>query len=285
MRIVGCTLVADALTLEFPVLEAIGSVLPLCDQLIVNVGPSSDGTLDRIQQLSDPRIRIIQGEWNRGLGSAMLAVETQRALDLARGDWAIYIQADEILHEDGLVPFRDALERADADPRIEGLLVDFVHFYGTTDWVGTSRRWYRREVRAVRVAAGLKSRGDAQGFRAADGRRVRARASGARYFHYGWARPLEALRRKQVVDDQLYHAGAGRRAPIREQLPADVGLRPFRGTHPAIMDRWIAEHRPRMTPGFTPRSWDARRLSLLATLAVERLTGWRPFEYRNYVEV
>jgi glycosyltransferase involved in cell wall biosynthesis len=285
MRIVGCTLVADALTLEFPILEAIGSVLPLCDELIVNVGPSSDGTLELIQRLSDPRIRIIQGEWNRALGSAMLAVETQRALDLAQGDWAIYIQADEILHEDGLGPFGDALHRAQADPRIEGLLVDFVHFYGTTDWVGASRRWYRREVRAVRLAAGLKSRGDAQGFRGPDGHRVRARSSGGRYFHYGWARPLEALRRKQSVDDQLYHGGAGRRAVIREQLPADVGLRRFKGNHPGIMDRWIAEHRPRMTAGFTPRPWDARGLSLLATLAVERLTGWRPFEYRNYVEV
>ena len=285
MRIVGCTLVADAIALEFPILEAIGSVLPLCDELLVNVGPSTDGTLDLLRTLGDPRIRIIHGEWNRQLGSAMLAAETQRALDQARGDWAIYIQADEILHEDGVGPLRDALHRAEGDPAIEGLLVEFRHFYGTTDWVGASRRWYRREVRAVRLGAGLTSRGDAQGFRAAGGRRVRARRSGATYFHYGWARPLEALREKQRIDDQLYHGGAGRRAAIGRDLPADVGLRRFTGTHPAIMRRWIEEHRPRMTPGFSPRPWDRRRLSLLATLAIERLTGWRPFEYRNYVEV
>ncbi len=285
MRIVGCTLVADALTLEFPILEAIFSVLPLCDELIVNVGPSRDGTLDLVRSLDDPRVRIVEGAWDRGLGSAMLAVETQRALDRARGDWAIYIQADEILHEEGLTRFRAALDRAQDDRRIEGLLVDFVHFYGTTDWVGASRRWYRREVRALRLSAGLQSRGDAQGFRAPDSRRVRARASGASYFHYGWARPLAALRQKQSVDDQLYHGGAGRRAPIRDQLPADVGLRRFRGRHPAVMERWIAERRAGMSPGFAPRPWDARRLSLLATLAIERATGWRPFEYRNYVEV
>lgn len=285
MRIVGCTLVAEARTLDFPVLEAIGSVLPLCDAMIVNVGPSSDGTLDLIRSIADPRIRIIEGEWDRGLGSAMLAVETQRALEAADGDWAIYIQADEVLHESGRDAFRAALARACDDAAVEGLLVDFMHFYGTTDWVGASRRWYRREVRAIRLGAGLTSQGDAQGFRGPGRRRVRARRSGATYYHYGWARPLEALRHKQAVDDQLYHGGVGKRAAILDQLPADVGLRSFRGRHPAIMERWIAERRLRMSPGFAPRPWDRRRLALLATLGIERLTGWRPFEYRNYVEV
>lgn len=285
MRIVGCTLVAQARTLDFPVLEAIGSVLPLCDELIVNVGPSTDGTRELIRTLTDPRIRVIEGEWNRALGSAMLAVETQRALDAAAGDWAIYIQADEVLHEAGVDRLRASLQAADPDPRVEGLLVDFVHFYGSPDWVGTSRRWYRREVRAIRLGAGLTSQGDAQGFRGSGRRRVRARPSGAAYYHYGWARPIEVLRRKQAVDDQLYHGGAGRRAAIGEQLPADVGLRRFTGRHPALMERWIAERRLRTSPGFAPRPWDRRRLALLATLGIERLTGWRPFEHKNYVEV
>lgn len=285
MRIVGCSLVANAIKLDFPIVEAIGSILPLCDEVIVNVGPSDDGTLDLVRGLGDPRVRVIEGRWDQSIGSAMLAAETQRVLNEARGDWAMYIQADEILHEDGVEPLRSALHRVAGDSQIEGLLVDFVHFYGTPDWVGTSRSWYRREVRAIRLGAGLVSRGDAQGFRAQDGRRVRARSSGASYYHYGWARPLDALRLKQFADDQLYHAGAGKRAPLGDRLPADVGLRRFTGRHPARMESWIAARRPRMSPGFAPRRWDARKLSLLATLAVERLTGWRPFEYKNYVEV
>lgn len=286
MRVVGCSLVSNALKLDFPILEALGSILPLCDELIVNVGPSDDGTLDLVRGFGDPRLRVIEGRWDQSQGSAMLAVETARALEQARGEWAIYIQADEILHEDGVEPLRSALAQAAGDTRVEGLLVDFVHFYGTPDWVGSSRSWYRREVRAVRLGAGLRSRGDAQGFRVGDeGRRVRARPSGAAYYHYGWARPLDALRLKQVTDDQLYHGGTGKRVPLGERLPADVGLRRFAGRHPACMEPWIASRRGRMSPGFGPRRWDARRLSLMATLAVERLTGWRPFEYKNYVEV
>ena len=286
MRIVGCSLVASAVRLDFPILEALGSILPLCDELIVNVGPSDDGTLDLVRSLGDPRLRVVEGRWDLDQGSAVLAVETQRALDLARGDWAIYIQADEVLHEDGVEPLRAALATAEADPRVEGLLVDFVHFYGTPEWIGASRAWYRREVRAIRLGREIRSRGDAQGFRAGpDARRVRARPSGATYFHYGWARPLDALRLKQETDDRLYHGGAGKRAPLGERLPRDVGLTRFTGRHPSRMEPWIAARRAGMSPGFASRRWDARRVSLLASLAVERLTGWRPFEYKNYVEV
>ena len=286
MRIVGCSLVASAVRLDFPILEALGSILSLCDEVIVNVGPSDDGTLDLIRGMHEPRLRVVEGRWDLSQGSAVLAVESQRALDLARGDWAIYIQADEVLHEDGVGLLRAAMEGASADPRVEGLLVDFVHFYGTPEWTGASRAWYRREVRVIRPGREIHSRGDAQGFRVGpDDRKVRARSSGAAYFHYGWARPLDALRLKQQTDDQLYHGGAGKRASLGERLPRDVGLARFAGRHPARMEPWIAARRARMTPGFAPRRWDARRLSLLASLALERLTGWRPFEYRNYVEV
>lgn len=285
MRIVGFSLVANAVRLDFPILEALRSILPLCDELVVNVGPSADGTLDLVRGLGDPRLTILEGRWESGQGGRVLAVETQRALEACRGDWAIYIQADEVLHESGLAPFRAALEAAQGDPRIEGLLVDFLHFYGTVDWVGQSRSWYRREVRAVRCGIEVRSVGDAQGFRVGEGRRPRVARSGAVYHHYGWARPMAALREKRDADNALYYAGEPRRRAVADRLPWDVGLRRFQGTHPAIMSPWIAARRERMSPGFSPRRWDLRRVALLASLGIERLTGWRPFEHTNYVEV
>jgi len=285
MRVSGFSLVANAVRLDFPVREALRSILPLCDELVVNVGPPEDGTLDLIADMAEPRIRVIRGDWDGGRGGAVLARETQRALDQVRGDWAIYIQADEVLHEDGLVPLRAAMAAARPDPRVEGLLVDFRHFYGSTDWLGRGRAWYRREVRVVRPGIGIRSFEAAQGFRAGpSARRVRARRSGAAYFHYGWARPAAALAAKGEADNALYYGGVPRRAPMA-QLPWDVGLSRFPGRHPAVMEEWITARRDRMTDRFAPRRWDGRRLALLASLGVERLTGWRPFEYRNYVEV
>ena len=282
----GFSLVANAVRLDFPIREALLSILPLCDELIVNVGPSDDGTLDLVRGLGDPRLRIIEGSWEPGQGGRVLAVETQRALDACRGDWAIYIQADEVLHEAGVAPLKAALEATWQDPRVEGLLVDFMHFYGNTDWIGTGRAWYRREVRVVRPGTAVRSVGDAQGFRiGAEARKPRARHSGATYYHYGWARPIPALREKRERDNALYYGGVPRRAPVAERLQWDVGVRPFEGEHPALMREWIAERRPRMSEGFSPRRWDSRRLALLASLGIERVTGWRPFEFTNYIEI
>ena len=285
MRVVGFSLVSNAVELDFPILESLRSVLPLCDDLVVNVGPSDDGTLDLVRSLDDPRLRLIEGEWNKSLGGRMLAVETQRALDACRGDWAIYIQADEVLHEDGLESLRAALADTRADARTEGLLVDFTHFYGSCDWVAGGRAWYRREVRVVRPGGSIVSHAEAQGFRRRDGERIRARRSGATYYHYGWSRPMAVLVAKRDADNELYYGGEARRAPVGACLPWEVGLSRFDGIHPRVMRAWIAARRGSMSPGFAPRRWTRRRLALLAALGVERLTGWRPFEYRNYVEV
>lgn len=286
MRIIGFSLVANAVRLDFPILEALRSILPLCDEVVVNVGPSGDGTLELVRSLEDPRLRIIEGGWDPAPGGAMLAVETGRALEACQGDWAIYIQADEVLHESGLGPLRSAMEGARGDAQIEGLLVDFVHLYGNTEWQGTGRAWYRREVRVVRPGSDAHSFEEAQGFRAGPShRRLRARSSGASYYHYGWARPVEALAVKREIDNALFYQGKPRRGPVTTHLPWDVGLRPFGGRHPEVMRRWIAARRERMSAGFVPRPWDARRVALLLSLGIERLTGWRPFEFTNYVEV
>ncbi len=286
MRISGVSLVKDAVRLDFPLLESLRSILPLCDELIVNVGPSADGTRALVERLADPRLRVIEGEWLAGQGGAVLARETQRAMAAATGDWAIYIQADEVLHEDGIAPLRQALATADPDSQVEGLLVDFLHFYGNTDRIGRGRAWYRREVRAIRLGADVRSHADAQGFRVGpEGRKIRARRSGATWYHYGWARPVPALTAKREADHQLHYGGRARRNPLGDQLPWDVGLAPFRGRHPAVMADWIAARRQAMADSFAARRWDGRRLALLASLGIEHLTGWRPFEYRNYVEV
>ena len=286
MRVVGVSLVANAVRLDFPIVEALRSILPLVDELVVNVGRSGDGTRDLVASLADPRLRILDHAWDPSAGSALLATETDRALAACTGDWAIYIQADEVLHEAGLASLRAALDPAHADPRVDALLVDFLHFYGGPDHVAGNRSWYRREVRALRLGRGLRSHADAQGFRQADGRgKPRVRRSGATYHHYGWARPRAALAAKREIDNALYHPAGPGRAPVAAALPWEVGLRRFTGRHPAVMEAWLARRRPEAPVAFGPRPWDARRLALLASLGVERLTGWRPFERTNYVEV
>lgn len=283
MRVVGCTLVSNAVRLDFPVVPAIRSILPLCDELIVNVGPSDDATLDLVMGIGDPRIRVIHGGWDRSSRERMLSIETQRALDEARGDWAVYIQADEVLHEAGIPILRDAMRDARDDPRVEGLLLDYLHFYGSFDWTATNRAWYPREVRVIRLGAGVHSFRDAQGFRVGPAdRRIRARRTGAVMHHYGWARPRWALDAKLASDATLYQGRAAPTAPL-ESLGWTYGLARFTGSHPAVAREWI-QARSGPPVEFGPVRLRGQYRLILSGL-IERLTGWRPFPYRHYVEV
>ena len=280
MRVVGFTIVSGAERLEFPIVEAIRSVLPLTDEFIVNVDSGADRTASRIAEIHDARVRLVERSWDFALGGAVLARETQAALDLADGDWAVYVQADEVLHESGVAPLHKAIRDAQDDPRVEGLLVRFVHHYGGPGTIATGRHWYWREVRAVRLGCGITSHHEAQGFRVCR-RRIRARETPAVYHHYGWSRPAAALAEKGLVDHRIY----GRRVPASPTtLPWEFGLRPLAGHHPAVMRDWIAARGGTFAP-IRARRWTGKQLRNAASAVVERWTGVRVWEYRNYVLV
>src|SRR5216117_1004934 len=161
----GFTIVRNAVSLDYPIVPALRSILEICDEVIVNVGQSADGTRDLVAAVDDPRVRIIDSVWDFSRGSGVLALETERAMRACRGVWGLYIQADEVLHETGAAILQERVQACGTDPRVEGLLVDYRHFYGDFDTVATNRHWYRREVRCVRLDRDNRSYQDAQGFR------------------------------------------------------------------------------------------------------------------------
>jgi len=286
----GFTIVRNAVTLDYPIVPAIRSILGLCDEVVVNVGKSDDDTRDLVAGLGDPRVRIIDTIWDFSRGSGVLAHETNRAMAACRGAWGVYIQADEVLHETGAAALSERIREWDGDARVEGLLVDYLHFFGDFDTVATDRHWYRREVRAVRLGRDIRSYQDAQGFRVGPAlRRVRARPTGAGMFHYGWARPLQSMRRKLVAAQDVFPEVAERLA-ARAAQPEALGwtplLRRFTGAHPDAAQSWIAPRRA-ASAGWAmgPRHLRLSHLRLYVSDWIERLTGSRLFEYRNYVEV
>lgn len=284
----GFTIVRNAIKLDFPIVPAIQSVLAVCDEVVVNVGRSEDATRDLVAGIADPRVRILDSEWDFSQRNLMLAIETQRAMDACRGSWGIYIQADEVLHEDGARLLKEKTQAWDRDERVEGLLVQYLHFYGGFDRVATSRRWYRRETRCVRLGRDIRPYQGAQGFRVgAEYRRIRARATAAQMFHYGWARPAKAIREKHEASKVIYPWS--RERSVREQargyLEWQPLLRRFRGAHPAAARAWVAErsHDPERIIG--PRRFKPEHLRFYLSDGIERLTGVRLFEFRNYLLV
>lgn len=283
VKVSGFTIVRNAIKLDFPVEPSIRSILPICDEVVVNVGRSEDETLDLVRSIGDPKVRIIETEWDMSRRNTVLGLETHRAMQACAYPWGVYIQADEVLHERGAAQLAAAIQDAEDDQRVEGLLVRYLHFYAGFDTVATHRRWYRREVRAVRLAPGLDIRPyqGAQGFRVGPNhRRIRARLTEAEMFHYGWARPAQALREKRELGRTMYPwRDANERLPLLAWMP---GLKRFRGAHPEAAQSWIAAREIDPERVIGPRRFRWRFLRYYLSAAVERLTGFRVFEFRNY---
>jgi hypothetical protein len=283
VKVSGFTIVRNAIKLDFPVEASIRSILPICDELVVNVGRSEDETMDLIRSIPDPKIRILETEWDMSRQNTVLGLETHRAMRSCVHPWGVYIQADEVLHENGALELAAAIQRHHPDERVEGLLVRYVHFYGGFDTVATHRRWYRREVRVVRLAPELDIRPyqGAQGFRVGpEYRKIRARLTGAEMFHYGWARPGQALREKRELGRTMYPwRNADESRPLLAWMP---GIRKFNRSHPATARQWIEARRNDPERVIEPRRFRWRFLRYYLSSAIERVTGVRVFEFRNY---
>jgi hypothetical protein len=286
VKISGFTIVRNAIRLDFPIEASIRSILPICDEVVVNVGRSEDETLDLVRSIGDPRIRIIETSWDMSRQNSVLGLETLRAMRACRYPWGVYIQADEVLHEPGSQELASCIQRYDSDPQVEGLLVRYIHFYGGFDTIATHRRWYRREVRALRLGPELDIRPyqGAQGFRVGpDQRKIRARLTEAEMFHYGWARPTRALKEKRELGRTLYPwRDASESRPLLAWIP---GIRRFAGTHPAVAHDWIEARRHDPERVIAPRQFRWRFLRYYISGAIERATGVRVFEFRNYTIV
>jgi hypothetical protein len=287
MRVSGFTFVRNAIDLYYPVVEAITSILPICDEFIVAAGDSTDGTTELIRGIGDPKIKIIETVWDMTLVSGTSnAQQTNIALDACTGDWAFYVQADEVVHEDDLPVIVDSMRRYRDDARVEGLLFDYLHFYGDYDHYQRSHGWYRREVRIVRAGVGVRSWRSAQGFRR-NGEKLHVVPSGGRIFHYGWVRPPRHMMRKAHAFATL-HAGAERADAQFSDLDRDFdygklhGRTRFVATHPAVMRARIAAAHWTVRPGSRPQRHDTLRIRLLSFIE-NRILGFRLGEHRNYI--
>jgi hypothetical protein len=288
LKIAGFTFIRNAVQFDYPVVEAIRSVLPVCDYFVVALGRSDDDTEALIRSIDDPRIHILHTEWDdtQREGGRVLAMETDKAFQAIppEYDWCFYIQGDECVHEADLPAIRAGMAQWLADPSTEGLLFHYRHFYGSYDYVGTSRRWYRREVRIVRNYKNIRSWRDAQGFRWANGRKLQVRQIPAHIHHYGWVRHPATQQRKQRSFNRLWHDDAHSEALVgaHETFPYDGSepLARFTGTHPAVMQARIEAMNWQFSgdPSAARGGWKDRLSTWL-----ERRTGWRPGEYRNFI--
>ena len=283
----GFTFVRNAVKLDFPVVASIRSLLPACEEVVVAVGKGEDDTLGLVRSIGDPRVRILETEWDLSRGRAVLADQTDLAMRACRHPWGIYIQADEVLSDGSAEALARTIQEADPRPEVEGVTVDYTHFYGGFDTVATYRQMYRREVRAVRTdpAREIHSFRDAQGFRVGpEDRRINAVRSPARMFHYGWARSAAAIQAKYEAHAEIWQWSEATKAAKYGKDPFEwiPLLKPFPGPHPAVAREWVAARADEARAEFGPPHFELSHVRHYLSAAIEGMTGWRPMEFRNY---
>jgi hypothetical protein len=285
MFVSGFTFIRNAVKFDFPVVEAIGSVLPLCDEFVVAVGKGDDDTLELIGQIDPKKIRIIETVWDESLreGGAVYAQETNKAMAAIapQANWAFYIQGDEVLHEKYLPAVKEAMQKWQHDDRVDGLLFDYVHFYGSYNYVGDSPVWYRREIRLVKPNRGIYSYRDAQGFRKNNNQKLLVKPANAAIYHYGWVKDPRIMQDKHRAIHKYWNdATDAQKANVEAFDYSGIdSLAQFTDTHPQIMQARIEQKNWEFTHDISKKNLSFKyRLKMW----IEKLTGWRVGEYRNY---
>ncbi len=290
MKVSGFTFIRNALKYDYPIVEAISSILPLCDEMVVAIGNSEDGTRELIKAIDPIKVKIIDTIWDEDLreGGRVLALETDKAFQEISpdSDWAIYIQGDEVLHEKYIPVLRNSMVELLDKPEVQGLLFDYIHFYGSYDYVGSSNRWYKKEIRVIRNDQSIFSYKDAQGFRKRPNEKLRVKKIPATINHYGWVKEPKAMQGKQKSFHRLWHNDEWMKKNIPNQEAFDYGeidaLEKFQDSHPAIMKERILNKNWHFH--YDPIMNNFGRKEIIKRWVKKNL-GFNLGEYQNYIEL
>ena len=276
VSISGFTFIRNGVKLGFPFVESIRSLLPLVDEFVVAVGNSDDDTLARVRAIGDPKIRIIETVWNENMSDRGFVYAQQKMIAqyACTGEWVFYLEGDEVVHEAELGAIRASVERHNGNPAVEALVFDYLHFYGTPQYISVSPGWYRRECRMIRNTIRSYAPDGQYWLVMHEHKRPRnphAALANAHIHHYGWVRRAGYMNAKQQLVAKYWKGSVAPTIVYADFDPQAVV--PFTGTHPAVVQQWLlteAEQSIAFNPHYQlTRKERKYRLSM----RVEKLTG------------
>ena len=288
MKISGFTYIRNGFDYQYPFIASINSLLPIVDELIVVVGSSSDGTKEAIEALSNDKIKIVDSVWDDSLriGGKAFAEQSNIGIKHSTGDWLIHLQADEVLMQDAKNKILECIQKADAKKNVDGILFPFLHFWGDYQHIRNTRRTHRFEIRAFKNNRDVFSYRDSQGFRKysnrSRGKKLNVIKTEVRLFHYSYTRHPKLMKKKSNYFQRFWHSDNWILKKTDSTLFDfnDVDrLEIYKGEHPKYMQDIINKkdwefnyEASRAKSKFTDRILNF----------IEKYTGYRLFEYKNY---
>ena len=311
MKISGFTMLKNASKLYYPVKQSIMSALPIVDEFIVALGDcdADDSSRAEIESIGSAKVRIIDSPWD--IEKYPRGMEHAHQTDIARaacsGDWLLYLQADEVLHEEDHEKIAGRCRQLLGDKEVEGLIFNYLHFWGDYGHYHLSHGWYPHEIRIIRNDPEIHSWESAQSFRRIPGfdginyrqqqgtHKLNVASVDARIFHYGWVRPPSYMMAKRQAFD-TNHKGRKQAADIYLHAPKEFDYGPlnlleeFRGSHPAVMKEWISkfdwgdklQYGGRPNPYRTMEKHERLRIRLMTFIEQKVLCGRQIFTFKNY---
>tara|TARA_B100000795_G_scaffold87546_1_gene63713 strand:- start:183 stop:1040 length:858 start_codon:yes stop_codon:yes gene_type:complete len=241
MKVSAFTFIKNGQILGYPFLQSIQSILPIVDEFVINVGNGEDETLSLIESIKDNKIRIIHSKWNENMRDRGFVYGQQKMIAQSNctGDWAFYIEGDEVYHEKDLKKIIESMKIYLKDSKVEALVFDYYHFYGNANTFLDSPGWYRSEARIIKNS--LRSYApDGLFWLVLDsnkkGRYPRAKHTGVYCYHYGWVRSEDQMNLKSEKVQKYW--GKSHEKVDYSQIDESI-LKEFHGSHPVIMKDWL----------------------------------------------
>jgi len=281
--VAGFTFVKNGVKYDYPFIESIKSVLPLCDYFVVVVGVGDDNTLELLKEVEGRNVVVLKTYWDEEIrkGGRLLAIEGTKSMMCIppHYDWLIYIQADEVIHEDDYPVIREAMVKYHKDEGVEALALNIIQFYCSYEWYVVSPSWNFSMVRIFKPVVGVRVAGDGNTL-AVFNRKIRAKVISARIFHYGWVKTTEIQREKRKNFERYWHTDDEVDDILKGEVYKPLPLKRYEGTHPSVMKPRIASF---VFKGEVPR----RELTLTEKIRwkLRRLLGKDIFGYEGFERV
>jgi hypothetical protein len=245
IKLYGFGVLKNGVKFDFPFRESLLSMEPITSMVYFALGDSEDITNLEFKKFSF--VKTINTTWDKTLKDGkVISSETNKALQFLKNDlsaselkkaWGLYLQADEVIHEDDFALIKNDLEYCEQNG-YDAISFRYLHFWHTHHHIAVSKNWYPHEIRIIKLDSPIESWGDGQSFR----NQKKIYYSEARIYHYGHVREQSAYEQKMRFQSSFHHADH----LVEEKLKKDAEnskkhkTNYYFGTHPIVMkDRII----------------------------------------------
>lgn len=252
MTLGGNVSIRNGIELDYCFEEAIESLLPVCDEVVVCDGESTDGTWEFLLEWvkREPKLKLCAYPWPNPKGNIAFWVDwLNYTREHIKSDFHIQLDADEILSESSYAEIEKFKQRP-ADTRMSLWCHRYNFWRDACHLIPHGVTLSHRVCRVAPTNVWLPSDGPEVRGGAAIGMAVN---SNIEIFHYGFLRRRDAYFRKSrqlhgfffnTYDQRLVDAEAkdGNWMEKIENVEWINRVIPFKGKHPVVIQPWLKKH-------------------------------------------